>query len=77
MREISIVHDLYAGKNEMKKPEHVELTKFPASVIIVISSSDEGTPSTKTKGNSAYYFITTGGIRELTAPGQHVKIYNK
>lgn len=60
MREISIVHDLYAGKNEMKKPEHVDLTKSPASVIVISSSSDEGSPSTKTKRNSAHNFITTG-----------------
>lgn len=47
------------GKIRGKKPEHVDLTKSPASVI-VIPSSDEGTPSTKTKGNSAHYLFTTG-----------------
>lgn len=32
----------------MKKPEHVDLTKSSASVIL-IPSSDEGTPSLKKK----------------------------
>lgn len=35
----------------MKKPEHVDLTKSPASVI-VIPSSDEGTPSPKKRKTS-------------------------